>query len=255
MSSVLPGLRGTSAQSLYPFDRTVYFNTTVCVNADGSEQRFANAPPLNRLSLPMTLLEPTDKAAWLAFFNSTKGQFTSDLVDTIGGVAFGNMTLDSDTLLQVNTRALLYDQRVTMRQVQNASWTPATAPTAFPTLSFGTVAEVPYTQGTEFLTGSSQNVLGPQYQFAYYANAVAGFPTAPLKTFKITYGLIEDADAATLETFFLAAQGQYYSFNFTDPISGITYSHVRFDQDALTIRYLTVNQKSTEILLRQTFNS
>jgi hypothetical protein len=253
--TAIPSLRGTSSQNLYPFVKTIKFNTKVSVFANGSEQRFAGQPPLVSIEIPMEKLRQGDVNTWISFFNSTKGRGTPNLQDTIGGVAFNDLVLESDVLRQTNTESLLFKQQIKLRQVRNSTWSPPSPPVFYPTLSFGGVAEQPFDQDTEFLTDVNQNEFGPQYQYSYYSSGLSVYPNSPLKSWKISYGLLTDADIVLLENMFVSTQGRLYSFTFTDPLSGTSYQHVRMDQDQLSIRHLTVNQKSTEITLRQTYNS
>ena len=80
-------------------------------------------------------------------------------------------------------------------------------------------------------------------------------PSTYLRSWKLEYPLLSDADAATLETAFTGWQGKYASFTFVDPLDGIAYTNVRCDQDELALRGNTVNQQSTSLTLRQTNGS
>ncbi len=259
MSSPLPYLRNTTgtlnAQVLYPFTRTVEFMTTVNTFANGSEQRWPERPPLYTFALAMSMLNTTDKAAWLSFFNSQKGRFQTNLQITLSSTTYSNLALMSDDLAQTNDRGLLYNQQVNLRQVSNYPWTAPSVGTSFPTLSFGSVAEYPLTDTSSFMSDVNESPLGPRFVWSWYGSSLTNFPTGYLKAWRLSYPLISDADRATLETYFLGQQGRYGSFSFTSPIDSTTYSHVRFASDSLAIKHLTKNQQSTEITLIQTNGS
>ena len=263
MANILPYLRNTSgslnAQCLFPFEREVQFLTTVNCFFNGAEQRWPNRPPLATFSLPMSNLLTTDKAAWLSFFNTVQGRRFQDLqitlTNTLGSVTYNNLGLMSDTLNQTNHAALLYNLQVNLRQFSNSAWMPPTAPTVYPTLSFGGVAQQPFSQIFTFLVSANESVFGPRFAYSWYGSSLSNFPSGYLRMWRINYALLTETDLATLETFFLGVQGRYLSFSFTDPIDGNTYTHVRLDSDALKIKHITRNQVSTEVVLRQTNGS
>lgn len=256
MSNPLPGLRGTSQQALYTFSRITSCSTTINQFFNGSEQRFVNRIPYYNFILPMNTLNATDKASWLALHNAAKGQFEQNLELTLGSTTYSNLALMSDDIVQTNNRPLLYDQEIHLRQTIPASaGGPPTVGTSFPTFSWGGVAQMPLTQVSSFLTNVNEQASGPRYAFAYYAGGLSNFPSTYLRSWRISYSILSDADLATLETFFLGMQGRYGSFSFTDPLDSTTYNHVRFDQDDLQITYQTKNINSVEVTLRETFNS
>lgn len=259
MATPLPYLRGTSgglnAQVLYPFTRTVSFFTRVTTNTNGSEQRWASRPPLYEFQLPMNQITGTDKASWLSTFSSEGGRFGQDLQLTLGATTYSNLTILHDDLSVENQSGNIYNQNLNLRQVQNGSWTPPTPGTSYPTLSFGTVAERPFVQSSCFYTGVNDNPYGPRFAWKWYGGGLTNFPTTYLRKWQLSYPLLSTADITTLETFFIGQQGKLGSFSFTDPLDNTTYTHVRFDQDTFSVRYLTLNQNSTNIVLVQTNGS
>lgn len=259
MANPLPYLRNTSgtlnAQVLYPFTRSVRFTTTVNKFMNASEQRWPNTPPFYDFLLPMTRLNSTDKGNWLTFFNAVQGRFEENLSITLGATTFGSLTLISDDLTVNNPSSLTFDQTLRLRQVNGYPWTPVSAGTTFPTFSFGAVAEQPFVQISTFLTSVNDNPYGPRYVYPWYGSGLTNFPTGYLRSWKISFGLMNATDIAALEAFFYSVQGMAYSFTFTDPLTGTPLNHVRFDQDSLEIRYLTTTQFSTSIDLLQTNGS
>lgn len=263
MANVLPILRNTTGtlngQVLYPFIRTVSCSTTVHKFQNATEQRWVNRNPLFNFSLPMTSLNVTDKAAWLAFFVTTKGRLASDLQLSLGSTTYSNLSSESDDLAVTNKIPLFFDQQINLLQVSNYPWTiPAVSISAFPLLRFGSpmspVAsfEMPFTQNSSFFTDNTTSPYGQQYSYGWYGTGLSGFPTSYLRAWKLSYPLLTDADALTLEQFFEACQGQYSSFDFTDPFDSITHHKVRFASDNLSFKYGTLNQQAADIVLVQT---
>lgn len=248
MPTSLATVRGTSQQTLYPFTRSVEFLTGLYQSADGVEQRFAKRPPLYRFELPYSDLLAADITSQLSVFNSAKGQFSTNLQLTLGGTTYSNLALEDDVFETTTNQAFLYSSQIRLQQIQNGSWTPPTAPTAFPTFANGKSAQYPITQGKRFLTWKNDQATGPRYALASYGSSFTGYPSGALPYWRLSYPLMTEADLATLETFFLAAQGRYLPFSFTDPISDTTFTHCRFDSDVLEIKYLqgrTVSAPST----------
>lgn len=253
MANVLPTLRGSSQQVLYGVTRTVSCLTKVIPFRNGSEQRWAQRPPLMGFTIPMSGLSAADKASWLTFFSTIKGRLTKDLQLTMAGVTYSNLAAMADELEVLNQRTLQFDQEIHLRQVLNYPYTFPSALSAYPTLAFGAKAEMPYTQISRFQTAVTDNPFGPRFGFGWYGTGLTNFPTTYLRSWKIQYGLISDADTATIEAAFLGWQGRYKTFSFVDPLDGTTYNNVRMGSDDLSIRYMAPNQNATEINLIQTF--
>ena len=259
MANPLPTLRGSSTQALYPLTRTISFLTRIQKFANATEQRWPVRPPLARFQLSMSSLSAADKASWLSFFNTQKGRFNQDLALTLklngSDVLYSNLALDSDSLAVTNARPLEYDQQIVLRQVRNSSWTPPTPGTNFPTLSSGVACQLPVQQSSDFWSNVYDQGSGPRYVWGFYAEGLSGFPTGYLRSWRLSYPVLSDADLATLEAFFMTQQGCYSSFTFTDPLSGSSYDHVRFDTDELAIQHQDYNRASVTLLLVQTNNS
>lgn len=256
MANPLPTLRGSSQQALFPFTRTVSFLTRVNKFQNGTEQRWPSRAPLYSFELRMSALLAADQSGWLSFFNTQKGRLNQDLTLTLGSTTYSHLALQSDGLQQQTSSPKLYDQVVSLRQTQNASWTPPSMPaSSYPTLSAGVVCEYPFTESSEFFSSVQDSEIGQRYVYAWYAAGLTGFPSNYQRTWKLEYPVLSDADLATLETFFMTQQGRYSSFSFTDPVDTLTYTHVRFDSDQFQIRYQDYNRSSVTVLLRQTNNS
>jgi len=223
---------------------------------NGSEQRQATQPPIIDLVLPMKSLLNADQSAYNSFFMGQVGRFGQNITATINGVTYNDLTLLSDKLWLTRNMAALYDLDVRLRQTANSGWTPPSAGTVFPVLSFGSSFEYPVATTVGLMTGVSDNDHGERFAYEYFGAGIPGFPSSSsgLPRYNLTYPLLSDADITTLYNFFMSQQGRYASFSFTDP-SGSTLTHTRFDQDTITIKAITVNQWSTSISLRVTNGS
>lgn len=254
MANILPSLRGTSKQGLYPYVRRVKFSTTVNTFVNATEQRQPNQPQLYEFDLPMSSLLPADKASWLTFFEGVEGRFEQNLQVTLNGVTYNNLTLLMDDLTVTNNAAQLFEQTIRMRMVSNSPSVVSPVST-FPTFSFGATCQQPFIQSTNYQTGVNDNEYGERFAFAYWDASLSGFPSTFLRRWKINYPLMTDADMALLETFFIGHYGMWISFSFTDPLDQVTYTHVRFGMDTLEVHAITKNQWATSITLVQTNNS
>lgn len=262
MSNSLPILRSTSgglnAQVLYGFTRVVSCLTNVQQFDAGTEQRWVGRTPLFNFSLPMISLTAADRTAWLTFMNTVVGRLTQDLSITLGATTYADLTLETDDFTSINRLPTSYDiSGITLRQVRNYPWTVPTAGSSFPFLLFGASSganrsvQRPFTENVSALTDVNDSPYGQRYAFGWYKTAQAGYPTTLLRSWHVSYSLLTDADALTLETFFLGCQGRYKTFDFLDPIDGNTYHNVRFDIDDLAFKYVTKNQQQAEITLKQ----
>jgi len=260
MSNPLPILRNTTgtlnAQALYPFTRVASCLTFVDQFDNGSEQRWAGRTPLFNFALSFNSLSATDKASWLTFQNTVLGRLATNLTITLGATTYSNLTMMSDDLVATTRLPLLYDQQISLRQVSNYPYTVPTVGSTFPQLAFGTgggiaVAELPFSQANSAFTDINESVYGQRFGFGWYKTGKTNFPNVLLKSWKISYPLLTDADAATLENYFLGKQGRYATFTFVDPIDGSSNANVRFDMDDLAFRYITKNMQSTEVSLKQ----
>ncbi len=257
MPSAVATVRGTTKQILYPFTRWVEFVTRVTQSANGSEQRFLVRPPLARFSLPYSNIQIGDVASQQAWFNAAVGKFAEQITLTLDAKIYNFLTLQQDTFESIIRETALYSTQVALRQTQNQAWTPPVAPTAYPVLSSGLSAMMPVTSGLRYITWTNDQETGQHYALSSYGGPFSNFPAAALPYWKLDYPVMTEVDLATIENFFLACQGRYQTFSFTDPITGIVYQNCRLDNDSLEIRYLGPrpggHQVSTALTVTQTF--
>ena len=262
MANPLPILRNTTgglnAQVLYPFVRVVSFLTHVNQFDNATEQRWVGRVPLFNFLLPMSSLGDTDKAAWLAFFNTVLGRFSQDLSITLGSTTYSDLTMQEDDLLVTVPGPTTFNQQITLRQVKNYPWTVPSAGSTYPSFKFGgsiaiAVAEYPFGQGNAARTDVNDSPYGQRYAYAWYKAFTPrdNYPSSLLKAWKLSYPLLTDADATTLENFFLGCQGRYKSFTFVDPLDASSNANCRFDMDDISFKYVTKNMQQTEVTIKQ----
>jgi phage-related protein len=110
---------------------------------------------------------------------------------------------------------------------------------SFPTLKTGAVAQYPATrtfrfqnQILRFLDGTDQR----------YRDAAG-----PLHAWEIRLDQLDDTEMAALEAFFLANQGSYESFSFTDPWDGQVYTNCSLATDTLDLTSVAEMQGRTSV--------
>ena len=113
----------------------------------------------------------------------------------------------------------------------------------FPSLKTGAVAQYPSdrtqrfsTQVHRFLDGSGQRFRGFE---------------APLKRWLIRLELLDDAELARLEGFFVEQSGRAGTFSFTDPWDGSVHANCSFESDAMTADYRGPRDGATSVLVRE----
>lgn len=179
----------------------------------------------------MSSLGITDRTSYLALFTGAQGRFGTNISLSVGGVTYSNLALISDDLAFTQKIDLFYDTQVALRQTQAvnfSTYTPPSVSTFYPSFAFGqpsgsVVAQLPFAQTSSFLTSVGENPNGPRFSYAWYGSS-AKYPPSYIRSWKLQYGLMTDADIAVLETYFLGQQGRYGTFNFTDPTPAATLS-------------------------------
>ncbi len=100
---------------------------------------------------------------------------------------------------------------------------------SFPTLKTGAVAQYPSDRTTRSSTQVLRFLDGGEQRFA-------GFGT-PLKRWLIRLELLDDAELAGLEDFFVEQGGQAGTFAFTDPWDGTVHANCSFEGDTMKADY------------------
>jgi hypothetical protein len=97
----------------------------------------------------------------------------------------------------------------------------------FPKLKTDAVAQYPAKRGLRFQNQVVRFVDGREQRYRDSAG--------PLRRWEILLDRLDDAEMAALEAFFLANQGRYGNFAFTDPWDGLEYPNCSLDEDTLEL--------------------
>lgn len=251
MPTSLPIIRGTSV-ALYPFTQTFRCFT---LNSDGQNAtavRSVKAYPLVRFEFNYDLLSKTDKNTLKAAFESAKGQFSTDRYATIDGVQYNNLSFDSDEFQATETQSTIYGSKWTLTQAVSQDITTAAGASgaAYPQLSNGAPCQLPYVQKKRFQTTVSKVDCGAKYTFAQFAGGLSGFPTDGLMSWEFNESGLINSEVTAKINHFLANWGTCYPFTFTDE-NGVTYSHVYYGSDELSVVRHSYNMSSIRTSLVQ----
>ncbi len=99
----------------------------------------------------------------------------------------------------------------------------------FPALKTGAVAQYPLDRTRRFSTQVLRFLDGSEQRFAGFG--------APLKRWLIRLELLDEAELASLEEFFVEQSGQAGTFAFTDPWDGTVHASCSFEDDTMTANY------------------
>lgn len=114
----------------------------------------------------------------------------------------------------------------------------------FPLLSTGAVSQYPAplltgqaVHAIRFLDGSDQRYLTQGRTY---------------RTWEINLDLLNEAELAQIEAFFVQQSGDYTSFNFPDPFSGTNVPNCRFAHPGLATSYTNTDAGSTVLWVMET---
>jgi hypothetical protein len=113
----------------------------------------------------------------------------------------------------------------------------------FPTLKTGAVAQYPSTATIRFFNQSLRFVDGAEQYYRGYR--------APLHEWVIRLKLLDESELQAIEQFFVEQQGQFGSFEFTDPKSNVTYPDCSFVIDDLALSLDGERRGKTTVLVRE----
>ena len=99
----------------------------------------------------------------------------------------------------------------------------------FPTLKTNAVAQYPAKRTLQFQNQSVRFVDGTEQRYRDSAG--------PLHRWEILLDELDEGEMTALETFFLANQGAFAVFPFTDPWDGHTYSNCSLGGDAMDMTH------------------
>ncbi|GAC1700170.1 MAG: hypothetical protein NVS9B4_01050 [Candidatus Acidiferrum sp.] len=185
-------------------------------------------------SLPFSSLTAAHVATLRAAHVSAKGQLTSNLSLTFGGIVYNNLCFVDDVFAATEYSTLVYRSEYKLRQTIPQALASNANGNVYPTI----LAQLPYTREHRFSTYVADQESGPHYAYGLFGTGNTNFPgAAGLSAWTIQYDMLSDADLALLEPFFVAMAGRYGQFQYTDPDSGTLYQRCGFDQDTLQIQY------------------
>ena len=98
---------------------------------------------------------------------------------------------------------------------------------SFPNLKTGAVAQCPAKRSLAFQNDALRFVDGVEQRYRDSAG--------PLHRWEIALDRLDEGEVAAVVEFFLAAQGAYEEFSFTDPWDSTVYPNCSLESDALEI--------------------
>jgi hypothetical protein len=114
---------------------------------------------------------------------------------------------------------------------------------SFPLLKTGAVAQYPADRTRRFSTRVLRFLDGGEQRFAGFA--------APLKRWLVRLELLDDAELATFEEFFVAQGGRAGVFTFTDPWNGTVHPNCSFEDDGMTADYRGRGDGATSMVVKE----
>jgi Conserved hypothetical protein 2217 (DUF2460) len=113
----------------------------------------------------------------------------------------------------------------------------------FPNLKTGAVAQYPASRGFRFQNQILRFLDGTDQRYRDSAG--------PLLSWEIRMDQLDETEMAALQAFFLANQGSFASFAFTDPWSGQVYQNCSLAGDDMNITSLAEMQGRTSLVITQ----
>jgi len=114
----------------------------------------------------------------------------------------------------------------------------------FPSLSTGAITQYP----ASFVTGQTVQVI----RFIDGSDQRYPMQGKMLRRWQIRLDLLNEAEVAQIEAFFVAQQGDYSTFVFPDPISGVNVNNCAIAAPGLVSDYVGVDTSSTSLIVTET---
>lgn len=114
--------------------------------------------------------------------------------------------------------------------------------TSFPKLSTGAVAQYPSDLQVETSVRILQYIDGSEQRFPERASAA--------RQWTLRMDHITEEEMSAIEEFFVAQQGRFGQFSFTDPWTGIEYADCSFTEDSLRSQLFGEEWAGTTIIIR-----
>ena len=114
--------------------------------------------------------------------------------------------------------------------------------TDFPHLRTDAVTQYPSSRKTTYSTSVTMFVDGTEQRFRELGH--------PVRTWIIRMHQLSAEEIAAIETFFEDCQGQFGSFQFTDPWDGTSYPDCSFNQDTLSTNAMGESHYEGDLVIR-----
>jgi len=234
--------------------RTISTSTLVTKFQDAKEQRAPGRMPLVNFNIPFDGIQRADKEAIRLAVAAAQGRTATDLSFVFAGVTYTGLTIMRDEWQVLEHKTGLFTAELPLRQTIPQALTAATVLTAFPVLSAGVSCMLPFGQGDVYKTDVNESPSGMRYSYPWFGNGLTGFPTRGLRRWPLSFPVLQDADLALIEQFFVGVNGMWLKFSFTDPDDGVTYPNCRFGQDDLVVTHSRFNLSAIQSLVIEEFN-
>ena len=113
----------------------------------------------------------------------------------------------------------------------------------FPTLKTGAVTQYPAKKILQFNTYAIRFLDGTEQRFRDNPSV--------LHQWTIDVDLLDEAELGTLDQFFVANEGRFGSFSFTDPWDGTVYPSCSFASDDLALQFKDVARGATQVVVKE----
>ena len=111
----------------------------------------------------------------------------------------------------------------------------------FPNLKTGAVTQYPATRAFRFQNQILRFLDGTDQRYRDSAG--------PLHGWEIRLDQLDETEMAALQAFFLANQGSFTNFAFTDPWSGQVYLNCALASDTMSVTFLSEMQGMTSLIV------
>lgn len=267
MALVLPaistGSLGISAPAMYPMQRSVTFDTKICVFMDGSQQRWMNRGMLENWQLNYSQVSDLDRQNLDAFFQSTLGSAQTWTFARGGpeNISLANCQFVDDSMQwtkQSVSNIGSWNGTLKFRQVANTSGIgPSMYPGPFPTLGtvngFGYQTGYPFIRTQNFFSIRAELDTGGTIVRPLIGSGLTGYPSRQLYRWTLSFTVLSDADLFTLQSHFFNAAGRYTNFAFTDLQMNKTFTKVAYAMDTFDATYQMKGISSVTIQLQEVY--
>ena len=114
---------------------------------------------------------------------------------------------------------------------------------SFPVLKTGAIAQYPSDRTRSFSTQVFRFLDGSEQRFPAF--------TAQMRQWTVRLDLLDEAELAALEEFFVGEDGRAGAFAFTDPFDGTVYSNCSFASDTLAVQFEGPMKGVTQVVVKE----